>query len=460
MPVIASALMAGTRVVLAAETNESTAAVQPAPPPVSPVIATNAPVATRPGDTSFHFHGLSSAESQALAQHPKDFWRDDTLLGDVGGWRSVLERHGFEFLPVYVGEVMGNLSGGMKQGTVYDSCLNLPLTVHLDKLAGGWDGATLYGNVLWIAGRSLSSDYVGDISGTSNISGKDTVRVQELWYEQSFGPKQISLRAGLLDADAEFFTSDTASLFINGTFGAFTYAGANLPNPPFYPMAAPALRVYIEPVTSLYFQSGVYKGNSGTQEENLNGLNYHFNGDDGVLVFSEIGWRLNHAKDDTGRPGTYKLGSFVATANFHNQITGASEGPDYGIYAVADQELYRREAQAISCFARAGAAPSSINPVDWYFDAGCNFAGFLPCRPDDVLGVAVARSWFSSDYSAAQVAGGAAPYFGETVIEATWRASILPWWTLQPDFQYIFSPGGAENSQNATVIGLRTTVVF
>jgi porin len=76
----------------------------------------------------------------------------------------------------------------------------------------------------------------------------------------------------------------------------------------------------------------------------------------------------------------------------------------------------------------------------------------LPGRPDDILGVAVARSWFSADYSAAQTSA-------ETVIEATWRAHICAGWTLQPDVQYIFSPGG-QKSADALILGLRTTVVF
>jgi porin len=414
-----------------------------------------------PANDPFHVHGLPARETETFAEHPRDIFSRDTLLGDVGGWRSAAARHGIEFLPVYVGEVMGNPSGGSKQGTVYDSCLNLPLTVHLDQLVPGWEGATLYGNALWLAGRSLSADYVGDLSNASNISGEDTVRVQELWYEQAFAHGHATVRAGLLDADAEFFTSEAASLFINGTFGAFTLLGANFPNPPIYPMAAPGVRLAIEPTSCFFVQAGVYAGDSGSQEQNRNGLNYHLDSQNGVQIFSETGWRLNQGKDDSGLAGTYKLGSFVATMNFHDQNTGDSAGPNYGVYAVAEQQLCRHEARCVSVFARGGGAPADINAVQWYFDAGFNFTGFIPGRPDDVAGVAVARSWLSSDYSAAQVAaGGGPPYFAETVIEATWRARILPWWTVQPDVQYIFRPGGQEDAANATIIGLRTTVVF
>jgi hypothetical protein len=56
----------------------------------------------------------------------------------------------------------------------------------------------------------------------------------------------------------------------------------------------------------------------------------------------------------------------------------------------------------------------------------------------------------------------------ETFIEAFYQIQLAPWWQLQPDFQYIFNPGGGVvNSSNPTqlvhdeaVFGLRTTIAF
>ena len=355
---------------------------------------------------------------------------------------------------------MGNTAGGMKQGTVYDSSLNLPLTIYLDKLANWWDGGTIHANALWIAGRSLSADYVGDISGASNIAGYDTVRLQEFWFQQTFWSMRASIKIGLVAADAEFFTSDTASLFINGTFGAFTLVGANLPNPPVYPMATPAVRFLIQPIPQFYFQSGIYYGNTGAQDENKNGLDFAFNSNDGALIFSEIGWLVNQAAGDRGLVGTYKLGSFVHTADFTDWQTGAGKGADYGVYGVADQEIYQHGGQSISVFTRGGGAPADVNTIAWYVDGGFNFSGFIPGRLLDTAGVALACSSFSSDFSDAQVSSGSRAFNTESVLEATYKIQISPWWTLQPDFQYIFTPSGEDGSRNATILGLRTSVVF
>jgi porin len=393
---------------------------------------------------------------------PPSFWERDTLLGDPDGRRSLLDDHGFNFAPVYTGEVMGNVSGGTSgQGVVYNHSLNLPLTMDLDKITGWWEGGMVHANALWIAGRSLAADDTGDLSGASNIAGYDTLRLQELWIEQKFWRKQASLKLGALAADTEFFASDTAALFLNGTFGAFTLLGANLPNPPVYPMAAPGARVWLQPVPKFYFQMGVYNGNTGAQNANDQGTDFRLANRDGALIFSELGCRLNQIPDGHNLAGIYKLGSFVHTANFHDWNTGASAGVDYGVYGVADQELYHRDRKTISGFVRAGWSPANINTIDWYLDGGFNFRGFIPHRPDDVLGLAVAHSSISHDFSRYQMnVNGTNPFKSETVCEATGRICLSPWWSLQPDFQYIWTPGGESGSPDAVVFGLRTMIVF
>lgn len=406
------------------------------------------------------YSGLPTQMPEGLSQEPETLWARANLLGDAWGARNLMENYGFEFDPVYTGEVFGNVSGGMKEGIVYDHSVNLPLTIYLDKLANWWDGGTIHANALWIAGRSLSTDKVGDISGTSNIAGYPTVRLQELWYQQTFWNMRASVKVGVLAADAEFFTSDTASLFINGTFGAFTLVGANLPDPPVYPMAAPAVRLLVQPIPQFYAQAGIYAGTTGDQDVNKGGVQFPLDVHDGSLIFSEVGWLVNQAAGDRGLVGTYKLGSFVHTANFADWNTGNGEGANYGIYGVADQELYQHGGKSIAAFVRVGYAPANVNTIDWYFDAGLNFSGFIPGRLLDTAGVAIARSNFSHEFSDSQVAGGSNPFTQETVVEATYKAQITPWWTAQPDFQYIFNPSGQQGSRDAAVIGLRTTITF
>jgi porin len=125
-----------------------------------------------------------------------------------------------------------------------------------------------------------------------------------------------------------------------------------------------------------------------------------------------------------------------------------------------DQQIYQHGAENISLFVRSGGAPSNTNFVDYYVDGGFNFTGFIPGRYNDIAGLALARSHVSSDYSDSQVAQGGAPSSAETVIEATYKAQLAPWWSLQPDLQYIFTPSGVQGSKDALVLGLRSSVAF
>ncbi len=54
------------------------------------------------------------------------------------------------------------------------------------------------------------------------------------------------------------------------------------------------------------------------------------------------------------------------------------------------------------------------------------------------------------------------------MIEATYQAQIAPWWQVQPDVQYVLSPGGGLPDPNhpghrigaALVLGARSVVTF
>lgn len=56
----------------------------------------------------------------------------------------------------------------------------------------------------------------------------------------------------------------------------------------------------------------------------------------------------------------------------------------------------------------------------------------------------------------------------ESVFELSYIAQLAPWWTLQPDIQYIVRPGGnvphpidgSKTAGNAFIVGARSTISF
>lgn len=415
----------------------------------------------------------ANAVPEGLKETENDFWKQDTMTGNWGGFRDDMKNHGVTLTPTYIGEVFGNPSGGARQGVIADGVFDLALDLDLDKMTNGTvSDTTIHANAFYIYGPGLSANYVGDFSNTSNIAAYNTLRLQELWIQKSFWEKRLSIKAGNIAIDTEFFQSASASLFLNGTFGTFTLIANNLTNAPVYPLASPGVRVLFQPTSAFYAMAGVFgmDNNSDPAVNNQNGTRFALASDSGMLVMSEVGYLLNQSPNDRGLQGTYRLGSFVDTANFNDFNSQAqfangtgplrSAGTDYGIYGVMDQQIYSKGGQVISLFVRSGGAPSNTNFVDYYAEGGFNFTGFVPGRDSDIAGLAVARSHVSSDYSDAQVLEGGSPLTAETVIEATYKVQIAPWWSVQPDLQYIITPSGVEGSQNAVVLGVRTSVAF
>lgn len=408
----------------------------------------------------------STGAANATDEPPANVWHRATLLGDLGGGRAQLRAHGIDLAPTYTGEVMyGILTDPNSSHVIYDHNVNLPLDVDFEKLLR-WPGATFHANAYWLAGRSLSEDCIGDLANVSNISAYRTVRLQELWLQQTFWKDRASIKAGALAVDTEFFFADAAGVFINSSFGTFSLIAANLPNPPIYPVAAPGVRLAAQLDPRVNFQIGIFDGDSGAQNVNQNGVDFHLATGDGALVFSELGFNLHPGADEKSLAGNFKLGAFLHTKRttiWQNQFAGDTGGGsyNYGIYGVAEHDLYKRDARKITAFARGGGAPGNRNVIGWYFDAGVNIAGLFPSRGDDVAGIAFARSSISQSFSHyQQTTGAAGNLVSETVIEATYKAQLTPWWTLQPDLQIILTPGGEKNCDRAVVLGLRTAVSF
>ena len=149
---------------------------------------------------------------------------------------------GIKFSVSYVGETLGNPSGGLRQGAIYEGRLNLAIDLDLAKIAT-LNGLTFHANIFQIHGEGLSRNYIGNLMQVSSIEALATTRLYEMWLEQQLGSDKVTVRAGQLAADTEFMTSRYTDALINSTFGWPAIFGVNMPSGgPSPPLAAVGVR--------------------------------------------------------------------------------------------------------------------------------------------------------------------------------------------------------------------------
>jgi hypothetical protein len=72
------------------------------------------------------------------------------------------EKYGVKFAATYIGEALGNPTGGLKQSAVYEGRLNLAVDVDLEKLAG-LKQLTFHANIFQIHGGVASADKIRNL---------------------------------------------------------------------------------------------------------------------------------------------------------------------------------------------------------------------------------------------------------------------------------------------------------
>jgi porin len=425
------------------------------------------------------------------------------LLGNLFGLRPWLGQFGVTLSISETSEVLGNLTGGVNRGVAYDG-----LTLFLLQLdtqnAFGWHGGILNVSALQIHGRNLSADNLSTLQTASGIEGKRSTRLWELWYEQDFlSNDRLSIKIGQQDIGQEFMVSQNSSLYINSMAGWPMLPSADLPaGGPAYPLSGLGVRVRLRPTDSVTVLAAVFNGSpvsnnsDDPQRENASGTSFPLG--EGVLFITEVQYTLGGtatAKGPKPLSGTYKFGFWYDSERFADQeidnrgvslassdSTGIprTHSGDYSFYGVADQMLWRDRSEpegerTISFFARAMGAPEqNRNLIDFSMNAGFNFHEPILHRVDDTLGVEMGYAKVSSraadlDRDMAAFHKGYYPIrSGEVFVEATYQYQLTPWCQLQPDFQYVFNPGGGipnPNSpgnrlKNEAVLGLRVVVNF
>ncbi len=446
---------------------------------------------------------------QGFSGYLSSLRKSSFLLGDMFGLRTELSRFGASLAIQETSEVLGNATGGIHKGAEYDGLTQAIFQLNTQR-AFGWYGGLFNVSALQIHGRNLSADDLGTIQTASGIESDRATRLWELWYDQKFlDEDRADIKVGLISADQEFIVSPNALYFVNTMFGWPALPSYDLPGGgPAYPLSAPAVRFRWRPVDPVNILVGVFNGSPASnnmgdpQQVNPSGTSFPTNG--GTLTFVELQYTYP-ALGAMVMPGagaplghTYKIGAWYDSEAFDDErfddhgaplASPLSDGQalrhrgQYSIYGVADQMLWRQQDdpnRSVSAFTRLMGSPQADrNFLSFSANVGLTYHDPVANRPDDTLAIGLGYAKVShvvtaADRDVAAVAQAADPtIYGparhdETFIEATYQYQLRPWWQIQPDFQYTFTPGGgiADPNQpmnrvkNEAVFGVRTNVLF
>lgn len=467
----------------------------------APKMVVDSPVAEQPGEAAAGAANDKSAETSA--EKPADYWVP-TLLGEMGGLRPALARHGVTLGLTETSEWLRNASGGIKTGRVYHGLTALTLGLDTQQ-AGGWEGGNFNLSALQIHGRQLSPDYIGSLQTASGIEAQNGPRLWELWYQHKLNDS-LDVKIGQQSLDQEFMVSQYAGSFVGAAFGWPVLPSLDLPaGGPAYPLSSLGVRLRSRLGDSTTLLVGAFAGdpaNTTTQDPqkaNNRGTTFSLHG--GTLYVAELQYGVNQPKPgetDTaaksGLPGTYKVGAWYLNKKFSdtrfdqgslslaNPLSSGNalqHAGNYSVYGVADQTVWRNSAggpRAVNVFARAMAAPGDRNQASFSANLGVTMTAPFSGRDSDVVGLGLGYIKIGSNArgldadSNAFNATNLPVRRSETFIEATYQFQATPWLVLQGVLEYTRNPGGGaadpndpsktSRIPNSTVIGLRTNITF
>ena len=205
---------------------------------------------------------------------------------------------------------------------------------------------------------------------------------------------------------------------------------------------------------------------------------------DGVFAIAEAQYAINNGKNVGGLPITLKVGGWYHDKATPNQffatdgltaVSPASPGSpisrqNWSGYAIADIMLLPgpNGKGGLANFARAEGAPAQRSKVSAELATGIVYQGPFG-RDGDNVGLAVDSVRVGDPLGSVGALASQYTFHGyETVLELSYQVQALPWLQVQPDFQYVITPGGGIANPNrpgqlvgsAAVFGLRIVAAF
>lgn len=347
----------------------------------------------------------------------------------------------------------GQLGGTHRHEGRFTGSYDFEMEMDLEKLLG-MRGGKIFMLVEGGWSDGLDDSSVGSFFGVNgDAMGDQAIQISEFWYQQNLLDNRLRFRIGKMDLsagcdchgasvgfDGNAFANDECSQFLNGSL-------VNNPTIPF-PDYALGVLVYFEPIDGFYVAAAAADTQADGRET---GFNMAFHDEDYFFGIMETGLVTTLAGNLTG---AYRVGMWYDPqdkARFHGRST---KRDDIGFYLSFDQFLYKEndsDDQGLGCFFRYGWADSDVSDIRCFWSTGLQYAGLIPGRDADVLGIGYANGKRGADSGLTAER--------EQMWEVYYNMEITPWLHVAPNFQFVQNPGCTADI-DAAVVGVRVHLSF
>ena len=403
---------------------------------------------------------LVAVTSHALAgEDAAPNFAEDNLTGDWGGLRSKAAKGGILFEGLARIDALRN-RGGISNGSRHITHLDFKLRMDLEK-AVGWTGGSAMINVLSDGGWGPNARHVGSQMGVSNVevNSPTTTRLFQAWLQQSMFDDRLAVLAGLYPIDSEFFTVDSAGVFIGPQYG--TPADLALTRgPSIFNNSAFGLRAKWNVAKTVYAMGAVLDG-IPNDPARPRSTAIRFAKGDGSFSIGELGWLPEADNEKFKGHAKAAIGFWGYSAKVNDQRdTDAAGTPmqryQRGGYLLGERTLARlagSDERYLSAFARYTWGDGDSTAVKNSVNLGLHAKGPFASRPDDIVGFAWTRAGMAQKWRDVQTVPGDTKA-SEDALEITYRYALTPYFAIQPNYQQIKHPGGA-SAPNSKLLGVR-----
>jgi porin len=319
---------------------------------------------------------------------------------------------------------------------------DLALTLNLDSLLG-WHGLTVYAQHKTKTGGA-GSGAIAMVQNVSNIDADDFRSMGEVYAEQRLFRDRIRVKAGRVDFNNEFAGTDNGAGFLNASMGY----SPSITAAPTFPLPTTGVNLFVAPKETFTLGVGIYDGRDGASAPV-----------GGTSRFEIAQATQSWSGGTSARDGRVGVGAFRHTGMFASVTASPDSEPDLrgtsGWFATLDQTLWVRAHAAatdderparIGSFMQYGHSNPDVSGVSGHVGAGLTFAGLIPRRHSDVVGIGATRaSWLSG---------------AESIGEMYYQMPVVSHLTLIADLQRVDRHEGSAAHQAGMVATIRTVVSF